>query len=441
MRHGIRATVLTVVLGSCAAVIPAASAAQDGGPRPRLERLGVAADGRPGNGPSSDVSVSSNGRFAVFVSHASNLVPGDTNGTADVFVRDLRRGTIERVSVAGDGRQADRESGSPSVSDDGRYVIFESSAGTLAPGSTPGQPNIFVRDRATRRTTVLVKEDKKQPTAQVHAPSVSADGRYVAFLSNRTDLVPGDTNAMTDAFVADRRTGTIKRVSVGSDGSQARLFSESPVISADGGTVGFMNAGSTLGEKSAPAAALGPRPRYFYVHDVRTGRTAKAATLPDGSGAGVDDIGLSPDGRFALFSSRDAQIVPGDTNRKADVFAKDLRSGATRRISLATDGSQADGASRGAVMSADHRRVFFTSDASGLVPGDTNDRSDVFARDLLTGAVERLGVRADGSQSTAGDARGVRADAAGRTVVFEAPGDLTPGGTPEQTEVYVRRRA
>ncbi|MEV5241417.1 hypothetical protein AB0K89_20250 [Streptomyces cinnamoneus] len=440
MRHGTRATVLAVVLGSCAAVVPAASAAQDGAARPRLERLSSAADGRAGNGPSSEVSVSGNGRFAVFTSRASNLVAGDTNGVADVFVRDLRRGTIERVSVAGDGRQADGESGTASVSDDGRYVVFASHAGNLVPGSAPGQQNVFVRDRATGRTTALVKAGGQQPAARLHSPSVSADGRYVAFLSNRTDLVPGDTNGMTDAFVADRRTGTVRRVSVGSDGSQARLFSESPVISADGGTVGFMNPG-TLGGESAPAATLGPRPRYFYVHDVRTGRTEKAATRPDGSGVRVDDVGLSPDGRFALFSSDDSQIVPGDTNRKADLFAKDLRTGATRRISLAADGSQADGASRGAVMSADHRRVFFTSEATNLVPGDTNARDDVFARDLLTGAVERLGVRADGSQSTAGDAGGVRADAAGRTVVFEAPGDLTPGGTPEQPEVYLRRRA
>ncbi|MEU1309692.1 hypothetical protein ABZ419_12465 [Streptomyces cinnamoneus] len=434
-----RATVLAVVLGSCAAVAPAASAAQDGGPRPRLERLSTTADGRAGNASSSEVSLSGNGRFAVFTSHASDLVPGDSNGVADVFVRDLRRGTVERVSVAGDGRQADRESGSASVSDDGRYVVFASQAGNLAPGSTPGLLNVFVRDRATGRTTALVKANGQQPAAQVHSPSVSADGRYVAFLSNRTDLVPGDTNGMTDAFVADRRRGTIKRVSVGSDGSQARLFSEAPVISADGGTVGFMNPG-TFGGEGAPAAALGPRPRYFYVHDVRTGHTEKAATRPDGSGARVGDIGLSPDGRFALFSSDDSQIVPGDTNRRADLFAKDLRTGATRRISLAADGSQADGASWGAAMSADHRRVFFTSEATNLVPGDTNGRYDVFARDLLTGAVERLGVRADGSQSTAGDAGGVRADAAGRTVVFEGPGDLTPGGRPEQAEVYLRRQ-
>src|SRR5205814_1700648 len=139
---------------------------------------------------------------------ATNLVPGDTNGQSDVFVHDRQTRLTERVSVDSAGNQADGESASPALSADGRYVAFSSSATNLVPGDTNGQSDVFVHDRQTRITErVSVDSAGNQADGESASPALSADGRYVAFSSSATNLVPGDTNGQSDVFVHDRRTG------------------------------------------------------------------------------------------------------------------------------------------------------------------------------------------------------------------------------------------
>jgi hypothetical protein len=213
------------------------------------ERVSVDSLGAQGNASSTYASLSADGRFVAFVSVASNLVPGDTNGCDDIFVRDRTGGTIERVSVLTGGAQVDNSSSYPSISADGRFVAFYSSATNLVPGDTNGCDDVFVHDRQSA-TTERVSVDSSG--AQADGPSgdfglaISGDGRYVAFSSGATVLVPGDTNGATDIFVHDRTSGTTERVSVDSGGAQANAFSRNPSISADGRCVGFASLASNL---------------------------------------------------------------------------------------------------------------------------------------------------------------------------------------------------
>jgi Tol biopolymer transport system component len=284
-------------------------------------RVSVDSAGRQANGPSSVAAISANGRFVAFESDATNLVAGDTNGLTDIFVHDLVARTTTRVSVDSLGRQANGPSFNPSISSDGRFVAFESNATNLVTGDTNGRPDIFVRDLLTGKTTrVSVDSVGRQANGPSLSAAISGDGRFVAFESDATNLVAGDTNGRRDIFVYDMATRATTRVSVDSLGRQANGPSFSAAISGDG--------------------------------------------------------------RFVAFESDATNLVPADSLLKRDVFVRDLVLGSTVRASVDSDGRQALGASSGAAISGDGRSVAFESDASNLVPGDTNLTRDVFVHNL-----------------------------------------------------------
>src|SRR6266511_706579 len=207
--------------------------------------VSVASDGTQGNDPSSGPATSSDGRVVAFHSIATNLVAGDTNAEIDIFVRDRQTAETTRVSVASDGTQANDLSVLPAVSGDGRYVAFESDATNLVTGDSNVRRDIFVRNRQTPETTrVSVASDGTQANDLSVLPAVSGDGRYVAFESDATNLVTGDSNVRRDIFVRDRQTAETTRVSVASDGTQGSSefgFSQGAdaSISADGRFVAF----------------------------------------------------------------------------------------------------------------------------------------------------------------------------------------------------------
>ncbi len=186
--------------------------------------------------PDPGKSLSANGRFVAFKSGVANLVAGDTNDREDVFVHDRQTGKTTRVNLGPNGRQANSgsDSGAPAFSADGRYVAFTSYASNLVRGDTNGTSDIFVHDRQLGKTTrVSVGLKNRQSNAESNYPSISADGRFVAFGSYATNLVSGDTNDRQDIFVHDRQTGKTKRVSVGTDGAQGNDISRIPSISAE----------------------------------------------------------------------------------------------------------------------------------------------------------------------------------------------------------------
>jgi Tol biopolymer transport system component len=218
-------------------------------------RVSVASDGTESHDYSSYPAISANGRYVVFESEAGNLVSGDTNEGYDIFVHDRETGQTTRVSVAPDGTQANQESFSPAISADGRYVVFSSRASNLASGDTNGNSDIFVHDRKTgQNILVSVVSDGTQANGSSDHPTLSADGRYVAFESGATNLVEDDTNEEWDIFVHDRETGQTTRASVASDGTQGNrrsggnIYHRTSVISADGRHVAFESEATNLVE-------------------------------------------------------------------------------------------------------------------------------------------------------------------------------------------------
>jgi len=212
------------------------------------ERVSVDSGGLQGNSWSSTPSISSDGRFVAFRSVASNLVSGDTNSTWDIFVHDRQTSQTTRVSVDSGGLQGNGRSQSTSISSDGRFVAFHSRASNLVPGDTNGTYDIFVHNRQTGQTTrVSVDSGGLQGNSLSEMSSISSDGRFVAFESYASNLVPGDTNGEADIFVHDRQTGQTTRVSVDSGGLQGNNHSDGPMsISSDGRFVAFQSEATNL---------------------------------------------------------------------------------------------------------------------------------------------------------------------------------------------------
>lgn len=407
------------------------------------ELVSVASGGAQGNSHSYETSISSDGRYLAFVSEASNLVPGDTNGYKDVFVRDRQAGTIERVSVSAGGAQGNGDSFSLSLSADGRYVAFFSAANNLVPGDTNGFGDIFVHDRQAS-TTDLVSVDSfgVQGNAASYSPSISADGSYVAFESFASNLVPGDTNPSSDVFVRELEAGVTERVSVDSAGAQGNLGGGTPSISADGRYVAFASAANNLvaGDTNGVPDVL--------VRDRLSGTTERVSVDSSGVQGNGHSIypAISADGRYVVFQSLASNLVPGDTNGGLDVFVRDRQAGTTERVSVDSVGAQ--GNSSGffppiwtrAAISSDGRYVAFVSDASNLVPGDSNGAFDVFMRDRQVGTTERVSVGTVGAQGNA-QSFNPSISPGGRYVAFASVADnFVPADTNGAGDAFLRDR-
>ena len=342
-------------------------------------RVSLGAGGTQANGASSMPSISDDGRYVAFMSDATNLVTGDTNHTTDIFVRDLVTGINQRVSAGSGGQQANGASSFPSLSRDGLHVAFLSAASNLVAGDTNGTFDVFVRDRLANVTQrISVGPGGVQGNDASLYPAVSGDGRFVAFISDATNLVSGDVNGSSDAFVRDRLNGTTRRVSVGAGGVEAnRLTGNAPSISADGRFVAFDSSASNL----VPGDTNGIQD--IFVRDLQAKTTTRVSVGAGGVEANGISISptLSTDGRFVAFSSDATNLVNADTNGLHDVFVTDRLAGTTRRASVGPGGVQGNGPSFGTAVSTDGAHVGFVSNATNLVAGDTNGEMDVFVRD------------------------------------------------------------
>ena len=280
------------------------------------DRVSISTGGVEGNGDSLDPQISSNGRYVVFDSAASNLVSGDGNGAYDVFLRDLKGGTTERVSLDSTGKEGNDASRHPAVSMGGRYVAFVSSATNLVTGDTNGLADVFVRDRQAGTTErVSVDSSGKQTDGASTTCAISSDGRFVAFDSAATNLVSGDTNGYYDVFVRDRAVGATARASVDSSGGQGDDASKYPAICGDGHVVVFSSLATNLVPNDSNA-------RYdVFTRDV-SGTTERVSVDTNGAqGNDVSVLpAISSDGRFVAFESGSTNLVSSDTNAAYDVF-------------------------------------------------------------------------------------------------------------------------
>ena len=339
------------------------------------------------NAASDNPSVSADGRFVAFESSASNLAPGDTNAAKDIFLRDRGLAGTVRVSLTSAGGEANGESSKPAISADGRYVAFVSSASNLVSGDTNGTSDVFVWDRSAGTTVrVSVTSAGVQGNGPSDAPSISSDGRYVAFSSGATNLVAGDTNAAQDIFVRDTLASTTERVNLTSTAGQANGNASSPDISPEGRYVAFASAATNLvpGDTNARTDV--------FVRDRNVGSTTRVSVADGGaqSNGASDSPAISSDGRSVAFRSEATNLVGGDTNGASDVFLRDRIANTTLRLSITSGGAQGSGASDSPRISSDGRYIAFRSDAPDLVAMDTNGASDIFERDVNTPKTTRI---------------------------------------------------
>jgi len=418
----------------------------------KTTRVSVRTGGEQGNDASYLRAISADGRFVVFSSYASNLVTGDTDGChgerltcSDVFVRDRLTGKTTRASVGNGDKQANGNSGEAAISADGRFVAFASYASNLVAGDTnkcvqkypvgrrPSArrypcADVFVRDRATGKTervSLSSRDTQASGDSGLRGLAISGDGRYVAFSSEASTLVAGDTDGChaerltcSDVFVRDRLTGKTTLASVGSGDKPTNGDSYEPSISADGRFVAFSSEASNLVACSGtdcPRVFVRPQASgktervrvsnaNVFVWDRVTGKTERVSV-----GGGKQEGGpstepsISADGRYVAFASFATSLVTNDTNTCAtagqaekfacqDVFVRDRATGKTERVSISSAGEPANGYSNNPTISANGQFVSFSSAATKLVDGDTNNLRDVFARDRTTGTTSLVSI-------------------------------------------------
>jgi len=437
-----RALVLAAIGGLMAQWLPAPPVARGG----TTTRVSLADDdATQGNQANTFPSISADGRYVAFMSLSDNLVPPDTNDKYDIFVRDVVGGTIQRITMAHDGGEPDGHSLYPYISATGRYVVFESDAANLVEGDTNGMRDAFLYDRQTQGTRrVSVAHDAGEPDGESRLPSVTDDGRYVAFDSTATNLVVDDQNAHCDVFVRDLVAGTTERVSIAQDGAEGNSSSYYGRISADGKLVAFHSAARNL------VAGDTNWDWDTFVRDRQSQTTERVSVSSGGAEGSGDSIfpAVSPDGRYVVFHSFAPNLVPDDSNGTYDVFVRDRAAGTTERVSIGSDGAEGDGTSYAiaeshlaghAAVSPDGRYVAFNSSAANLVHGDDNETWDVFVRDRTTGITERVSV-----PNNAGGAPvwsfWPAMSANGRYIAFHAANTLLPQYTHGNWTIFLRDR-
>lgn len=386
-----------------------------------VEKVSIPSGGGDGTGGSAMPAFSWDGRYVAFESNASNIVTDDSNTVSDVFVRDRATSTTRRVSLASDGSEGDGPSNAPAISGNGRFVAFTSNATNFAAGDTNAVSDVFLRDTVSN-TVELISSSSAGDIGNGTSgdPSVSWDGRYVAFFSIASNLVSGDTNSWWDIFVKDRQSGVTQRVSISTAGVEGDLMSYEPAISFDGRYVSFTSRATTLITNDINGV------EDVYVRDRLSGSTERVSI----STAGVEGDGtsekssISYDGRYVSFESLATGLITDDANGAWDVFLRDRQGGTTRRVSVSDSGAQADGNAKSGALSWDGSRIAFVSTGTNVVSGDTNLVADAFVRDESVPTTYRTSI--DGIQQVDGNVANTVISPDGRSSAFVTLGTFSP---------------
>jgi Tol biopolymer transport system component len=331
-------------------------------------------------------------------------------GSAHAAAKGSASGRTILVSRNAQGEQSDGVSANPTISGDGRFVAFQSTATNISPRATDGTQQIYVLDRKTGSVELISRNRALAAGNEASAgPAISLDGRFVTFFSNAENLVRDDTNEQRDVFVFDRLTRRIERVSVSSRGEQGTGEDDSeedehggreaneghpPSISAEGRFVVFWTGlNGLVGADHDDVVDVFVRDRWLQ-------RTRRISTGLGGAPADGPSrrAGISGVGNLIVFDSRATNLVPGDTNGKSDIFAFDLVRGRLKKLSHAFDGGQANDDSLEPHADFSGRIVTFASWASNVVATDVNGTCDAFVVDRATSEVEMVSLASDGSQ-------------------------------------------
>lgn len=398
------------------------------------ERVSLSGAGVQANGNSQDTAISADGRFVAFVSAASNLVPGDTNNSDDVFVRDRATGVTSRVSVSSTGSQTTGVIGTEiDISQDGRYVAFISTAAGLVLGDTDAAADTFVHDLSTGVTTLESVTPTGGQTSVTSAwTSISGDGSAVAFHAGGSEF--GTTNTL---WVRNRVTGTVTAAIRNVNGVVAG--GQEPSLNFDGRYLAFSSGEHTLVAQPVTTALTD-----VYVADLSTGDITLVSQSPLGAAANLGSVDPDIDdaGSTVAFHSAASNLVAGDTNNRADAFVRDLATGSTTRVSLSSSGGQLSAASdngQQVAITGDGTRVVFAHLSPNVTPApDNNSSVDIFVRDLVDGTTTAASVSSAGLFGNGfADRPVISAD--GNHVAFKSSSDaLVPGDTNARHDTFVR---
>ncbi len=400
-------------------------------------RVSVDSNSNEANKDSYLPVINKNGRIVAFQSYATNLVIGDTNNKPDIFVHDLQTGQTKRVSVDSSGFAGNDSSSSPAISGDGRFVTFQSYATNLVVGDTNNQPDIFVHDLQTGQTKrVSVDSSGAQGNGFSNYPSISEDGRHVVYFSSSSNLVSGDTNNKGDIFFYNLETNQTKRISIDSSGAQGNLLSTQPSISYDGRFIAFESSASNL------VAGDTGNLTDIFIHDVQDEQTKRVSLDSNGVQGNSSSFfpKISGDGKFVVFESYASNLSLNDTNNKPDIFIHNLQTGQTICISISNFGDQGNDKSFFASVTADGRYVSFTSNAANFDIDDTNETGDTFIYDNQLLKINRISFDSPGVLAY-GDSFSPSSNADGRYTSFSSYAyNLISGDTNGKCDIFVQDR-
>jgi hypothetical protein len=407
-----------------------------------------------GNDYSLDPAISADGRFVVFRSNATDLVPNDNNGVNDVFVRDLQTGTTRLVSVNRfETGSANNSSDTAAINADGRFIAFRSRASDLVPSDTNGIADVFVRDMVNG-TTRLVSVDRTGQGSNlfechdfhglpepctVGEIQINANGRYVAFGSDRDDLVTNDHNTTFrfnhDLFVSDLQLGTTTLVTVNRFGTNSS-GGFGATFSADFRYAAFISDANDIVENVNGGV---------FVRDLQLGTTTLVSVNRSGTGSanGISRAAaISGNGRFVAFQNEGGDLVPNGISSDPNIFVRDLISGTTTLVSVNHAGTTfGNSGSLGPTISDDGRFVAFASGASDLTEDVRGPlwSGDVFVRNLQKGVTSLVTVNRMGEPDVGGAGGDGAISRNGRFVLFRtATANLVPNDTNGLLDVFIR---